>query len=59
MTVQHRGVAEGADAASSGHVIPGSGTEGLRVISGEVIYSQDPDGQHRLGLRVTLANDDE
>lgn len=59
MTVQHRGVAEGADAASSGHVIPGSGTEELRGISGKAIYSQDPDGQHRIELRVSFANDDE
>ncbi|MCU1632003.1 MAG: hypothetical protein JWM61_655 [Micrococcaceae bacterium] len=54
MTVQHWGVAEGADAASSGHIIPGSGTEGLSGISGKAVYSQDPDGQHRLELRVTF-----
>ena len=54
MTVQHWGVAEGADAASSGHIIPGSGTDGLRGISGKAVYSQDPDGQHRLELRVSF-----
>ncbi|WP_422389894.1 DUF3224 domain-containing protein [Arthrobacter sp. N1] len=54
MTVQHWGVAEGADAASSGHIIPGSGTDGLRGISGKAVYSQDPHGQHRLELRVTF-----
>lgn len=54
MMVQHWGVAEGTDAASSGHIIPGSGTEGLRGISGRAIYSQDPDGQHRLELRVSF-----
>lgn len=55
MTVQHWGVAEGVDAASSGHIIPGSGTEGLSGIAGRAIYTQDPDGQHRLELRVTFA----
>jgi hypothetical protein len=57
MTVQHWGVAEGAEAASSGHVIPGSGTGGLHGISGKAVYSQDPDGQHRLELRVSFADD--
>ena len=55
MTVQHWGVAEGSEAASSGHIVPGSGTEGLRGISGKAVYSQDPDGQHRLELRVEFA----
>ncbi|PPB50486.1 DUF3224 domain-containing protein [Arthrobacter pityocampae] len=54
MTVQHWGVAEGAEAASSGHIIPGSGTDGLRGIAGKAVYSQDPDGQHRLELRVSF-----
>lgn len=58
MTVQHWGVAEGAEAASSGHIIPGSGTGGLSGISGKAIYSQDPDGQHRLELRVSFASDE-
>lgn len=58
MTVQHWGVAEGSEAASSGHIIPGSGTEGLRGISGKAVYKQDPDGQHRLELRVTFADDE-
>ncbi|MUK00781.1 DUF3224 family protein [Vibrio cholerae] len=58
MTVQHWGVAEGAEAASSGHIIPGSGTDGLAGISGKAIYSQDPDGQHRLELRVTFIGSD-
>jgi hypothetical protein len=57
MTVQHWGVAEGAEAASSGHVIPGSGTDGLRGISGKAVYSQAPDGQHRLELRVVFAEE--
>ncbi|THJ66987.1 DUF3224 domain-containing protein [Arthrobacter echini] len=57
MTVQHWGVAEGVDAASSGHIIPGSGTGELRGISGRAIYTQDPDGQHRLELRVSFADD--
>ncbi len=58
MTVQHWGVAEGIDAASSGHVIPGSGTGELSGISGRAIYTQDPDGQHRLELRVSFADAD-
>jgi hypothetical protein len=58
MTVQHWGVAEGAEAASSGHIIPGSGTDELAGISGKAIYSQDPDGQHRLELRVTFIGSD-
>ncbi len=56
MVIQHWGVAEGTVAASSGHVIPGSGTEELSGIAGKAIYSQDAAGQHRLELQVTFAN---
>ncbi len=52
MVLQHWGVAEGAEAASSGHIIPGSGTGELTGICGKVVYSQDSDGQHRVELRV-------
>ncbi len=54
MVIQHWGLAEGTATASSGHIIPGSGTDGLAGISGKAIYSQEADGQHRLELRVTL-----
>ncbi len=56
MIVQHWGLAEGAAAASSGHIIPGSGTHGLAGISGKAVYSQDASGQHHLELRVTFAS---
>lgn len=54
MIVQHWGLAEGTAAASSGHVIPGSGTGELEGIAGRVEYSQDLSGQHYLELRVTF-----
>ncbi|MBG6182609.1 hypothetical protein IWX65_000542 [Arthrobacter sp. CAN_A214] len=54
MVVQHWGVAEGTEAAASGHIIPGSGTGGLAGVAGKALYSQGPDGQHRLELRVTF-----
>lgn len=54
MIVQHWGLAEGAAAASSGHIIPGSGTEDLTGIAGRAEYSQDASGQHYLELRVTF-----
>ena len=54
MVIQHWGLAEGTATASSGHIIPGSGTDGLAGISGKAIYTQEPDGQHRLELRVTF-----
>lgn len=54
MVIQHWGLAEGTATASSGHIIPGSGTDGLAGISGKAIYSQEADGQHRLELRVTF-----
>lgn len=55
MIVQHWGLAEGTAAASSGHIIPGSGTGGLSGIAGKAIYSQDPSGQHRLELKISFA----
>ncbi|WP_312182001.1 DUF3224 domain-containing protein [Arthrobacter sp.] len=54
MVIQHWGLAEGEATASSGHIIPGSGTGGLAGISGKAIYPQAEDGQHRLELRVTF-----
>lgn len=54
MIVQHWGLAEGTAAASSGHIIPGSGTGELEGIAGRVEYSQDVSGQHYLELRVTF-----
>ena len=54
MIVQHWGIAEGTAAASSGHIIPGSGTDGLAGISGKAVYSQDVAGQHHLELKVTF-----
>ena len=57
MVVQHWGLAEGTATASSGHIIPGSGTDGLAGIAGKAIFTQEPDGQHRLELRVTLPED--
>ncbi|MCC3275035.1 MULTISPECIES: DUF3224 domain-containing protein [unclassified Arthrobacter] len=54
MVIQHWGLAEGTATASSGHIIPGSGTDGLAGISGKAIYTQEEDGQHRLELRVTF-----
>ena len=54
MVIQHWGLAEGTATASSGHIIPGSGTDGLAGISGKAIYSQEADGQHRLELRVSF-----
>jgi hypothetical protein len=55
MIVQHWGLAEGTAAASSGHIIPGSGTGGLAGIAGKAVYSQDPSGQHHLELKITFA----
>jgi hypothetical protein len=52
--VQHWGLAEGTAAASSGHIIPGSGTGDLEGIAGRAEYSQDVSGQHFLELRVTF-----
>jgi hypothetical protein len=54
MIVQHWGLAEGTAAASSGHIIPGSGTGELEGIAGRAEYSQDVSGQHYLELRVTI-----
>ncbi|WP_083521430.1 DUF3224 domain-containing protein [Arthrobacter luteolus] len=54
MVIQHWGLAEGEATASSGHIIPGSGTGGLAGISGKAIFTQAEDGQHRLELRVTF-----
>ncbi len=54
MVIQHWGLAEGTAAASSGHIIPGSGTDELAGIAGKAIYSQDASGQHRLELQVTF-----
>lgn len=54
MIVQHWGLAEGTAAASSGHIIPGSGTGDLEGIAGRAEYSQDVSGQHYLELRVTF-----
>ena len=54
MVIQHWGLAEGTATASSGHISPGSGTDDLAGISGKAIYTQEPDGQHRLELRVTF-----
>lgn len=53
--VQHWGLAEGTAAASSGHIVPGSGTGDLEGVSGKVEYSQDPSGQHHVELRVTFS----
>ncbi len=55
MIIQHWGLAEGTVAASSGHIIPGSGTGELVDIAGKAEYSQDLSGQHYLELRVTFA----
>lgn len=55
MIIQHWGLAEGTVAASSGHIIPGSGTEELEGIAGKAEYSQDLAGQHHLELRVTFS----
>ncbi|NJC22512.1 hypothetical protein BJ994_001588 [Arthrobacter pigmenti] len=52
--IQHWGLAEGTAAASSGHIIPGSGTGELEEIAGKAEYSQDLSGQHHLELRVTF-----
>ncbi|MCC3282552.1 DUF3224 domain-containing protein [Arthrobacter caoxuetaonis] len=54
MVIQHWGLAEGEATASSGHIIPGSGTGALAGISGKAIFTQAEDGQHRLELRVTF-----
>ncbi|WP_323958582.1 DUF3224 family protein [Arthrobacter sp. JZ12] len=54
MIIQHWGLAEGTVAASSGHIIPGSGTDELADIAGKAEYSQDLSGQHHLELRVTF-----
>lgn len=54
MIVQHWGLAEGNAAASSGHIIPGSGSDELAGIAGRAEYSQDVAGQHYLELRVTF-----
>jgi hypothetical protein len=54
MVIQHWGLAEGEATASSGHIIPGSGTGGLAGISGKALFTQAEDGQHRLELRVTF-----
>lgn len=55
MIVQHWGLADGTAAASSGHIIPGSGTGELEGIAGRAEYSQDVSGQHFLELRVTFS----
>ncbi len=52
--IQHWGLAEGEDAASSGHIIPGSGTQELAGINGKAVYGQDAAGQHTLELRVSF-----
>lgn len=54
MVIQHWGLAEGTAAASSGHIIPGSGTDALAGIAGKAVYSQDASGQHRIELQVTF-----
>ncbi|WP_458115134.1 DUF3224 domain-containing protein [Arthrobacter sp. D2-10] len=55
MIVQHWGLADGTAAASSGHIIPGSGTGELEGIAGRAEYSQDVSGQHFLELRVKFS----
>lgn len=55
LILQHWGIAEGTASASSGHIIPGSGTEELAGISGKAVISQDVSGQHHLELKVTFA----
>ena len=54
VVIQHWGLAEGSATASSGHIIPGSGTGQLAGMAGQAVFSQLPDGQHRLELRVTF-----
>lgn len=54
VVIQHWGLAEGEATASSGHIIPGSGTGQLAGMAGQAVFSQLPDGQHRLELRVTF-----
>lgn len=54
MVIQHWGLAEGTATASSGHIIPGSGTGELAGISGKAMFTQETDGQHRLELRITF-----
>ncbi|MCB4207353.1 DUF3224 domain-containing protein [Arthrobacter sp. UM1] len=49
---QHWGLAEGAAAASSGNIVPGSGTGELADISGHLTVWQDADGVHRIRLEI-------
>ncbi len=49
---QHWGLAEGAAAASSGNIIPGSGTGELADLTGHLTIWQEADGTHRLKLQA-------
>jgi hypothetical protein len=49
---QHWGLAEGAAAASSGNIIPGSGTGELADLVGRLTIWQEADGTHRLKLEA-------
>lgn len=48
---QHWGLAEGAAAASSGNIIPGSGTGELADLTGRITVWQEADGTHRIKIQ--------
>ncbi len=53
--LQHWGLAGGeAGERTGGHVVPGSGTDGLAGLSGTVQISVGPDGSHTLTLDYEL-----
>ncbi|MDR6892896.1 hypothetical protein J2S35_001836 [Falsarthrobacter nasiphocae] len=49
---QHWGLAEGAAAASSGNIIPGSGTGELADLIGHLTMWQDAEGRHHVKLNA-------
>lgn len=57
--IQHGGLSGGGDEEAFGHVVPGSGTDDLTGISGDVEISQDDDGGHTFTMKYNLDDDSE
>ena len=52
--LQHWGVSDADEQRTGGYVVPGSGTDELVGLSGEVEITVAPDGGHTLTLRYAL-----
>ena len=52
--VQHWGLTGDGPPRTGGHVVPGSGTDGLTGLTGTVTFAMAPDGAHSLTLTYAL-----